>query len=208
MPLFKRNVYFEPNPVKGISQPLTHTERETLYWFEVHATSCSSCYLPYSVYKDDKALCHEGQRKAERITDMRIRQSRDGYIYRYNAPTFQDCRIEVPIEWVNVRSLLKAMQRSGNTFLDRSYPVTPRTSTRRSYTSRPKSGYGDYKSRDEFYDELPRRGIFSRRIPSYSTRRRRVPTVEDDFWYDYGRSLQYDRYGRSSLSGYYSTGGY
>jgi hypothetical protein len=206
MPFFKPNVSFKSNPVDGISKPLSPMEYDALSWFEKHARSCRKCFKPYSVYKQNGVLCTEGLNKALKVEDMQIKQRSDGRIYRYIKPTHGYYRIEVPEEWTNVRGLLKAMQRSGNTFLDSSYPITSRTSSRSSHTERPSSSYGDYKYRS-FVPEEPteRHSSSKKKHPTHPARQGRISLTDDWVRYDEGHVYLDSRSGYPSTR-FYSNG--
>jgi len=121
--------------VTGISRPLTNDEHWSLYYFEAHATKCSSCFDPLNVSRSGKKLCDKGHKLAIDVADQ-IFRNKDGECYSHRDGE-QEVRVEIPHGYDQTSSLLKAIQRAirhGERFvkpqsLDRSYLVAPRITT-------------------------------------------------------------------------------
>jgi hypothetical protein len=129
-----RAVLFDKDPVASFSRPVTTTESWAAYHFEAHASKCAYCHNPYEVHRNHDQLCDVGHRLAQEVAR---------YIYNKSDETFstivednKPVRVEIPSGYVEVASLLKAIERSLRhrsrqpfVSMDRNYYVAPRTST-------------------------------------------------------------------------------
>jgi hypothetical protein len=144
-----KGVSFKENYVDGVSEPLQSKQHWTLYYFEEHASHCSQCQDPYKVYKSQDGLCNEGLTKAYDVADLLFQLKRDGHVYRHDKKTQQNIRIEVPKDYSNCLKLLKAIKRSGKTFLetsyDRIYHVKPRIDPRKYEVREPGAPVEEHK---------------------------------------------------------------
>jgi hypothetical protein len=126
-----RRISFASTPVTGVSRQPTNKEQWTLYYFEEHASKCSSCYNPQAVQKQGRALCDDGRRLATSVATLLFQLRADGHIYAKEDHEF--VRIEMPAKYEHVLGLFKAiaacnngiMQRSA--CLDRHFPVSVRS---------------------------------------------------------------------------------
>lgn len=136
------------SPVTSISRPLSNAERWTLYYFESHARLCSACVDPYVVHKSHRRLCSEGHRLAQDVAKIMYSTHRGRDVYDAVASTKRNVtavRIELPRDYDEVRSLLKAMERSlrhrnqkpivsfDKTYRVSQYPIVTAPSRRQSY---------------------------------------------------------------------------
>lgn len=135
--------------IEGISHPGNTTESWAAYHFEVHAQKCAYCHNPAEVYRNRDQLCDAGHRLAQEVTryacnlsklwlDMLTRVLASKFLYNKS----DDCtcstveengkpvRIEVAAAYLEVRSLLKAVERSLHS---RSRPRRSFVSTDRTY---------------------------------------------------------------------------
>ncbi|PZD29519.1 hypothetical protein A1F97_10317, partial [Pyrenophora tritici-repentis] len=116
---------------------------------------------PYEVHRNHERLCDVGHRLAQDVAQY-IYQKADGAIYSTTEEDNKVVRVEVPAGYVEVFSLLKAIERSLRhrsrkpfVSMDRTYYVAPRTSStsprrshsvkleqepKKSKSSRPRSG--------------------------------------------------------------------
>jgi len=100
-------------------RPLTNDEHWTLYYFEEHAAKCKSCHNPLKVSKAGKRLCDVGQILAIDVASLVMRCT-DGKIYSRHKDGHLVVCVEIPRDYVETMSLLKAIQRgskTGNHFL-------------------------------------------------------------------------------------------
>jgi hypothetical protein len=137
-------VAFEEGNVTGILRPLTNDEHWTLYYFENHATTCRSCHDPLRISEQGRKLCNTGHDLAVDVTDIIFRTS-DGKIHS-RQDSHRDIRLEIPGDYVETVSLLKAIQRAmrkGDHFVkyqnrDKSYFVPDRRIPERSASRSPR----------------------------------------------------------------------
>jgi len=127
--------------VTGISRPVTNEEHWSLYYFEAHAVQCDACQHPLAVAKEGRQLCDEGHRLAIDVAEFLIYLHKDGEVYSRVRDGEKEVRVEVPHDYKQTLSLLKAINRAtrrGEKFptkprsLDRHYLVEPRMSTEKS----------------------------------------------------------------------------
>jgi hypothetical protein len=140
-----RSVGFYEDPVISYSRPVNTSESWAAYYFETHARKCDHCHKAYEVHRNHQRLCDEGHRLAQDVAH---------YIYNKSGATYSTVeednklvRVEVPAGYVEVVSLLKAIERSLRhrsrrpfVSMDRSYYVAPRTapaSPQRSHSVKP-----------------------------------------------------------------------
>jgi hypothetical protein len=95
--------------VTGIFRPLTNDEHWTLYYFESHAAKCKSCHEPLRVSKQGRKLCNAGHELAIDVVGL-IFRANDGKIYS-RQESHRNIRVELPGDYVETVSLLKAIQR-------------------------------------------------------------------------------------------------
>jgi hypothetical protein len=122
--------------VTGISRPLSNDEHWSLYYFEAHASKCSTCFDPLKVARQDKQLCDKGHQFAIEVASL-IFRNKDGECYSHIRDGKQEVRVEIPHGYEQTSSLLKAIQRAlrnGERFvkprsLDRTYVVQQRVPT-------------------------------------------------------------------------------
>ncbi|KAI0572834.1 hypothetical protein Alg130_10334 [Pyrenophora tritici-repentis] len=157
----ERVVGFYEDPVASFCRPANNTEEWAAYHFEMHARQCAYCHKPYEVHRNHERLCDVGHRLAQDVAQY-IYQKADGAIYSTTEEDNKVVRVEVPAGYVEVFSLLKAIERSLRhrsrkpfVSMDRTYYVAPRTSStsprrshsvkleqepKKSKSSRPRSG--------------------------------------------------------------------
>ncbi|KAF2669982.1 hypothetical protein BT63DRAFT_412760 [Microthyrium microscopicum] len=129
-------VGFAPTLVTGVSRPLGRKEHWTIYYFEEHAAKCPDCQNPDEVQKQGFELCPEGFEKAADVADLLFKLRVDGEVHCISPREGQSIRIEIPPDYDNVISLLRAFRRSGRGLIekrasfDRHYPVGPRLAPR------------------------------------------------------------------------------
>lgn len=125
-------VCFAEGDVTGILRPLTNDEHWTLYYFESHAAQCRSCHEPLHVSKEGRRLCDTGHDLAINVAGL-IFRTKDGKFHS-RQDRQRDIRLEIPGDYVETISLLKAIQRrakKGEHFVkpkshDKSYFVSGR----------------------------------------------------------------------------------
>jgi hypothetical protein len=134
-PKKERVVGFHKDPVEGVSRPVNTTESWAAYHFETHARKCAYCHNPYEVHRNREQLCDVGHRLAQEVTRFIYNKS-DGNTYSTVEEEHKPVRVEIPAGYVEVSSLLRAIERSlrhrsrrAFVSMDRSYYVAPRTST-------------------------------------------------------------------------------
>lgn len=155
----KAGVVFPKDPVASVSRPVNTAESWAAYDFEMHAIKCAYCHDPYEVHRSRNQLCDAGHRLAQEVAKYIYNKS-DGATYSTTEEGSKPIRVEVPAGYVQVASLLRAIERSLRhrtrrpfVSMDRSYYVAPRapalpTRSRsvkveqepRARTSRPRSG--------------------------------------------------------------------
>lgn len=115
------------------SRPLTTTEAWSLYHFENHARQCPQCYQPAEVYRRGETLCDAGRGLAHDVAYHVFHK--DGDVYSTKKDDSKLVRVEIPHDYKQLRSLLKAMDRGIRTHrtvpivsYDRSYPIPARRS--------------------------------------------------------------------------------
>ena len=100
------------SPVTSMSRPLNNAELWPLYHFEQHARSCRDCFNPYAVHKEGKSLCPTGQEQGAKVAQI-IYSKCDGQDI-FAVSDLGSCdltRVELPRQYVQVRSLLRAVER-------------------------------------------------------------------------------------------------
>lgn len=128
-----RAVEFPKDPVQSVSRPVTNTESWALYDFEMHARKCAYCHDPYEVHRSHDQLCELGHRLAQDVASYIY--NKDGRIYSTKEEENKIVQVELPSTYVEVSSLLRAIERSLRhrsrrpfVSMDRSYSIAPRTS--------------------------------------------------------------------------------
>jgi len=127
--------------VTGISRPVSNEEHWSLYYFEAHAVQCEACRNPLTVSKEGRQLCDEGHRLAIDVAEFLVYLHKDGEVYSRVKEGEKEVRVEVPHDYSQTISLLRAINRAtrrGEKFstkphsLDRHYLVEPRISAEKS----------------------------------------------------------------------------
>lgn len=147
----KAKVGFADGFVTGVSRPVNNDEHWTLYYFETHAAKCKYCFNPDGVSKKGKQLCSHGHELAVDVARLVFRR-KDGEVYSREKEDHREVRVELPHDYVQTMSLLKAIQRSlktGELFIkpkshDKTYYVAdrrPRTPERFARTPEPAPRY-------------------------------------------------------------------
>jgi hypothetical protein len=133
-PKKERVVGFHKDPVEGVSRPVNTSESWAAYHFETHARKCAYCHNPYEVHRNREQLCDVGHRLAQEVTRFIYNKS-DGNTYSTIEEENKPVRVEIPAGYVEVSSLLKAIERSlrhrsrpAFVSMDRHYYVAPRSS--------------------------------------------------------------------------------
>lgn len=128
-----RSVGFYEDPVESFSRPVNTAESWAAYYFETHARKCDYCHKPYEVHRNHEQLCDVGHRLAQDVARYIYNKS-DGATYSTVEEDNKLVRVEIPAGYVEVSSLLKAIERSLRhrsrkpfVSMDRSYYVAPRT---------------------------------------------------------------------------------
>ncbi|KAH8707546.1 hypothetical protein GQ44DRAFT_743290 [Phaeosphaeriaceae sp. PMI808] len=131
-PKKERVVGFHKDPVEGVSRPVNTAESWAAYHFETHARKCAYCHNPLEVHRNRDQLCDAGHRLAQEVARF-IYNETDGNTYSTQEEDHKPVRVEIPAGYVEVSSLLKAIerslrQRSRRSFvsMDRTYYVAPR----------------------------------------------------------------------------------
>ena len=131
-PKKERVVGFHQDPVEGVSRPVNTSESWAAYHFETHARKCAYCHNPYEVHRNHDQLCEVGHRLAQEVTRFIYNKS-DGNTYSTIEEDSKPVRVEIPSGYVEVSSLLKAIERSlrhrsrrSFVSMDRNYYVAPR----------------------------------------------------------------------------------
>ncbi|KAH9876659.1 hypothetical protein J1614_003791 [Plenodomus biglobosus] len=129
----ERVVGFHRDPVASVSRPVNTTESWPAYHFEMHARKCAYCHNPYEVHRNHEQLCDVGHRLAQDVA--RLIYTADGATYSTVEEDNKIVRVELPVGYVEVAGLLKAIERSLRSrsrrafvSMDRSYYISPRTS--------------------------------------------------------------------------------
>ncbi|KAF2438220.1 hypothetical protein P171DRAFT_372217 [Karstenula rhodostoma CBS 690.94] len=151
----ERNVGFMRDPVSAVSRPVNTDESWAAHHFETHAHKCAYCRNPYEVHRNHEQLCEIGHRLAQDVASF-LYQRADGKTYSTVEEDNKLVQIEVPSGFVQVRSLLKAIERSLRhrsrapfVSMDRTYYVAARMPVRShsvkvdqeiKHKSRPRSG--------------------------------------------------------------------
>lgn len=107
----ERNVGFMKDPVSAVSRPVNVEESWAAHHFETHAQKCAYCFNPYEVHRNRDQLCEIGHRLAQDVASF-LYQHSDGKTYSTHEEDNKLVQIEVPSGYVQVRSLLKAIERS------------------------------------------------------------------------------------------------
>ncbi|EAT80334.1 hypothetical protein HBI56_054470 [Parastagonospora nodorum] len=131
-PKMNRSVGFYQDPVEGVSRPVNTSESWAAYNFETHARKCAYCHNPYEVHRSREQLCEAGHRLAQEVARFIYNKS-DGKTYSTVEEDHKPVRVELPAGYVEVASLLKAIERSlrhrsrrSFVSMDSSYYVAPR----------------------------------------------------------------------------------
>jgi hypothetical protein len=131
-PKKERVVGFLKDPIESVSRPVNTAESWAAYHYEAHARKCVFCHNAYEVHRNREQLCDVGHRCAQEVTRFIYNKS-DGNTYS-TEDTSKPTRVEIPAGYVEVASLLKAIERSlrhrqrrAFVSMDRSYYVAPRT---------------------------------------------------------------------------------
>jgi hypothetical protein len=139
----ERMVGFHVDPVESFSRPVNTTESWPAYHYEMHARKCAFCHNAYEVHRDHRQLCEVGHRLAQEVT-RHIYNKPDGNTYSTAEEDKKLVRVEIPAGYVEVGSLLKAIERSLRhrsrrpfVSMDRSYFVAARSSTSTLQRTRP-----------------------------------------------------------------------
>lgn len=134
-PKKERVVGFHKDPVEGVSRPVNTSESWAAYHFETHARKCAYCHNPYEVHRNREQLCEAGHRLAQEVARF-IYNKADGNTYSTVEEDSKPVRVELPAGYVEVSSLLKAIERSlrhrsrrSFVSMDRNYYVAPRAPT-------------------------------------------------------------------------------
>ncbi|KAJ4349547.1 uncharacterized protein N0V89_008163 [Didymosphaeria variabile] len=151
----ERNVGFMHDPVSAVSRPVNTEESWAAHHFETHAQKCAYCRNPYEVHRNHEQLCEIGHRLAQDVAAFLYQRS-DGKAYSTVEEENKLVQIEIPSGYVQVRSLLKAIERNLRSrsrapfvSMDRTYYVAARTPVRSrsvkvdqemKHKSRPRSG--------------------------------------------------------------------
>jgi hypothetical protein len=107
----ERFVGFLKDPVIDVSRPVNPDESWKAYDFEVHAANCVYCRDPYEVHRNHEQLCEIGHRLAQDVAALLYNRA-DGKTYSTVEENNKLVRIEMPATYVQVRDLLKAIERS------------------------------------------------------------------------------------------------
>lgn len=146
---------FMRDPVSAVSRPVNAEESWAAHHFETHAQKCAYCRNPYEVHRNHEQLCEIGHRLAQDVASF-LYQRTDGKTYSTIEEDNKLVQIEVPSAYIQVRSLLKAIERSLRhrsrvpfVSMDRTYYVAARMPVRShsikidqeiKHKSRPRSG--------------------------------------------------------------------
>ncbi|PVI02816.1 hypothetical protein DM02DRAFT_640980 [Periconia macrospinosa] len=130
-----RVVGFHKDPVTHVSRPVTTAESWAAYDFELHAQKCAYCHDPYEVHRNHESLCERGEKLAQEVAAFLYNQA--GETYSTTEEDNKLVRVEIPSGYVQVRGLLKAIERSlrrrsRSPFIsmDKNYYVAARVPTR------------------------------------------------------------------------------
>lgn len=102
---------FMRDPVSAVSRPVNTEESWAAHHFETHAQKCAYCRNPYEVHRNHEQLCEIGHRLAQDVASF-LYQRADGKTYSTVEEDNKLVQIEVPAAYAQVRSLLKAIERS------------------------------------------------------------------------------------------------
>jgi hypothetical protein len=132
----ERVVGFLKDPVSRVSRLVNTEESWAAYDFELHAQKCVYCQNPYEVHRNHEQLCEVGHRLAQEVAVFLYNRT-DGETYSTAEEENKLVRVEIPSSYIQVRGLLKAIERSirhrsRTPFVsqDRSYYVAARTPAR------------------------------------------------------------------------------
>jgi len=106
----ERIVGFHRDPVASVSRPVNPSESWPAYHFEMHARKCAYCHNPYQVHRNREQLCDVGHRLAQEVA--RFLYNCDGATYSTVQEGNKIVRVEIPVGYVEVADLLKAIERS------------------------------------------------------------------------------------------------
>lgn len=102
---------FLKDPVSAVSRPVNAEESWAAYDFELHASKCAFCRDPYEVHRNRDQLCEQGHRLAQEVATFLYNRA-DGETYSTVEEDHKLVRVEIPASYVQVRGLLKAIERS------------------------------------------------------------------------------------------------
>lgn len=129
-------VGFLKDPVSAVCRPVNMDESWAVYDFEIHALKCVYCNDAYEVFRSRGQLCQIGHRLAQEVASFLYNEA-DGKTYSTSEEENKLVQVEIPADYPQVRSLLKAIERSlrhrsRTPFVsqDRSYYVAERIPTR------------------------------------------------------------------------------
>ncbi|KAF2202816.1 hypothetical protein GQ43DRAFT_439395 [Delitschia confertaspora ATCC 74209] len=106
----ERAVGFLADPVSSLSRPVNPEESWAAYDFEMHARKCAYCHNPYEVHRSHGQLCDLGHKLAQLVA--RYLYNRSSETYSTVEEDHKLVRVEIPSSYEEVRSLLKAIERS------------------------------------------------------------------------------------------------
>ncbi|KAF2009579.1 hypothetical protein BU24DRAFT_358087 [Aaosphaeria arxii CBS 175.79] len=137
-------VGFLRDPVSSVSRPADHDEGWAAYHFEMHARRCAYCVDPYQVHRRHQQLCDQGHRLAQEVARFLYNNSK-GETYSTAEEENKLVRVEMPADYLEVKGLLKAIERSARhrsrspfVSMDRTYYVAPRQRSRSVKIEQPK----------------------------------------------------------------------
>lgn len=101
------------SPVTSVSRQLSNEELWILYHFESHARLCSACLDPYAVHKAHRRLCSLGHRLAQAVARIIYSKHNGRDVFEASRSRDQNpVKVELPCDYEEIRSLLRAMERS------------------------------------------------------------------------------------------------
>lgn len=104
-------VGFADGYVTSISRPVTNDEHWTLYYFEIHARNCKSCFDPLGVAKLERQFCSEGHELAVDVARL-VFLRKDVEVYSREKEDHKEVRVELPYDYSQCLGLLKAIQQA------------------------------------------------------------------------------------------------
>lgn len=112
--------------VTGVSRPLHNDEHWTVYYFEMHATSCKTCSHPLEVARAGRRLCDEGHQLATAVAGLHLRMKSDSSVYCVDPHSHREVRVELPPHYVHTHSLFQAINRAVRAGTP-SFPTKPKS---------------------------------------------------------------------------------